>query len=227
MAGFKRFIKGEGTAAVAGELLYTVQEFAEVMNVSRASLYRWHRSGIFKANVDGFGNLYYTQRHMESFSANDPRSIQRKMRYARRVGTRSKEEILQDEFIRPGDMMKLLGVSKATLYRWDASGVLPAKHKVEGGNKYYTRDQYVDFMKKCADQENQIVPVAAAVEIPETIVVSEGVRYSAVRYVNENDKYVCGHCGYVFSNDKKDKPLFCCKCGYDFRQGTKKKSEKN
>lgn len=48
-----------------------------------------------------------------------------------------------------GEMAKLIGVSVKTLQQWDRDGKLKA-HRTPNNRRFYTREQYEEYMRKSA-----------------------------------------------------------------------------
>lgn len=56
------------------------------------------------------------------------------------------EEIIETIY-KPKDFARLIGCSVVTLQRWDRGGILKA-HRRPTNRRYYTHQQYVEYMRK-------------------------------------------------------------------------------
>lgn len=52
--------------------------------------------------------------------------------------------------LKPHEFAELIGVSVKSLHRWDKSGKLKA-HRTPVGHRFYTREQYEEYMRKSAE----------------------------------------------------------------------------
>jgi len=56
-----------------------------------------------------------------------------------------------------GEFASLIGKSTQTLRRWDEEGILKSHHKTPSGVRYYSEDQYFDFIKSPVKDKKRMV----------------------------------------------------------------------
>lgn len=53
----------------------------------------------------------------------------------------------EKDYLKATEFAKAVGVSRATLSRWDKTGLLKPRHHTMGGHKRYTPDQINDVLQ--------------------------------------------------------------------------------
>ena len=69
----------------------------------------------------------------------------------------SKGGVEMSVYYKIGDFAEKIGVSTATLRRWDKEGVLKPAKVTEGGTRYYSEAQYLQYINKFLYRQERVV----------------------------------------------------------------------
>ena len=65
-------------------------------------------------------------------------------------------------------LMKLLGITRTTLFRWEALGLLPKARRTPKGDRVYTTDEVVNIAKGLSAERTRVARAAVEGEIGKT-----------------------------------------------------------
>lgn len=73
----------------------------------------------------------------------------------------------ENQIVRPAELAKLLGISKATLFRWTKEGVLPPRRKLGPNVSFFFRGELDRWLESRPKLQSKAVAVSSDLTSPE------------------------------------------------------------